>query len=117
MKTALGVTFTIVMGLSPEFTLADNEDQNAGISVMLSDDASLKSNVKSRLLSHRALDASGLTVDVKHGRVSLGGHVSDQASADLAVDIAESTPGVRLVQADLIKTDFRRAGDDYFVSE
>ena len=58
-------------------------------------DAEIAHEVWQRLNEHASLDASGVDVRVKDGRVMLEGRVADEPARHVAELIADAAPGVR----------------------
>jgi osmotically-inducible protein OsmY len=58
-------------------------------------DAEIAQDVSLRLGEHASLDASRVDVQVKDGRVTLNGRVSDEPARHVAELIADAVPGVR----------------------
>jgi osmotically-inducible protein OsmY len=65
------------------------------------DDASITSQVKYALLSHRATSAIKTSVTTKEGRVAITGEASSDAEKDLVSKLARDVRGVRSVQNDM----------------
>jgi len=61
------------------------------------DDAALEAKVKTALSTRKGIKASDIDVEAKNGAVTLKGDVDTQAQADLAVQVADGTEGVRSV--------------------
>jgi osmotically-inducible protein OsmY len=61
-------------------------------------DAEIARDVSRRLGEHASLDASGVDVRVKDGRVTLEGRVQDPPARHVAELIADAVPGVRGVE-------------------
>lgn len=64
-------------------------------------DERIKEDISERLAQHGQLDASGITVQVKEGEVTLTGTVDSRQAKRLAEDIVESCSGVGDVQNQL----------------
>lgn len=64
-------------------------------------DERIKEDISERLMQHGHLDASGITVQVQDGEVTLTGTVPDRQTKRLAEDVAEQCSGVSDVQNQL----------------
>jgi osmotically-inducible protein OsmY len=65
------------------------------------DDASITSQVKYALLSHRSTSAVNTKVTTKDGVVMIGGEANSDAEKDLVTKLASSIRGVKSVQNDM----------------
>ena len=68
------------------------------------DDATLTSNVRTRLAADSTLPASSITVETKDGVVTLSGTVNSEAEKSRAEQIAKGVEGVKSVTNDLTVT-------------
>src|SRR5579862_1072332 len=64
---------------------------------VMKDDATIRENIESELLSERTLDGRGILVKVENGVATLGGYVPHLADRLTAVRAATSVHGVRAV--------------------
>jgi hyperosmotically inducible periplasmic protein len=93
-----------------EKTQARDDAQNLGDKVQTAaasakqavGDTALAAKVKTALGMRKGIEASDIDVDAKDGAVTLKGDVDSQSQADLAVEVAEGTEGVRLVTNQLM---------------
>ena len=65
------------------------------------DDTAITTKVKSAILQEPTLKSAEINVETFKGRVQLSGFVSDRASIDRAVHVAQAVPGVSSVTNDM----------------
>jgi hyperosmotically inducible protein len=70
--------------------------QSAGEAV---DDSAITAKVKSSLLADPIVSATAIDVDTTAGAVSLNGIVKNEQERQRAIQLAQSTEGVRVVDA------------------
>jgi len=61
------------------------------------DDAGITAKVKAALIADKNVSGTAINVDTMQGRVTLSGHVPDQAQVDHAAQVASSVEGVKAV--------------------
>lgn len=62
-------------------------------------DAAVTARVKAALLAEEAVDGSRVDVETHEGVVTLGGSLSDPREVERAIEIAQSTEGVKSVRS------------------
>jgi hypothetical protein len=92
-----------------------DKDHGAGSAADARPDERLSREIADRMIAHRELDVSGVTVSVHDARVVLDGWVPERWMRYIVDDIAESPVGVEHVQNNLTVrqvpwTDSTRAG-------
>jgi osmotically-inducible protein OsmY len=65
------------------------------------DDTAITTKVKSAILNEPSLKSAEINVETFKGRVQLSGFVSDRASIDRAVQVAQAVSGVNSVANDM----------------
>ena len=65
-------------------------------------DATITSQVKTKLLADSEISGFDINVDTYEGVVTLGGHVENRGEADRAVQIARGVKGVHDVHSNLV---------------
>jgi hyperosmotically inducible periplasmic protein len=88
---AIVIAVLILMGCT-----AMTGRQSAGEAV---DDTAITAKVKSSLLADSVVSASTIDVDTTNGAVSLNGIVKSEQERQRAIQLAQSTQGVRVVDA------------------
>ncbi len=93
---------SVTNGLEVKAPAADSTDHTVGETI---DDASITSQVKFALLSHRSTSALKTKVTTKNGVVMIAGDASSDAEKDLVTKLAGSIRGVQSVENDMaVKT-------------
>jgi hyperosmotically inducible protein len=92
-----------VQSVNNELVIKENPsaDSSSSVSVAM-DDASITSEVKYALLSHRSTSAIKTKVTTKDGVVMISGEASSDAEKDLVSKLASSIRGVRSVDNDMV---------------
>ena len=88
---AIAITVLILMGCT-----AMTGRQSVGEAF---DDSTITAKVKSSLLADSVVSASTIDVDTTNGAVSLNGMVKSEQERQRAIQLAQSTQGVRVVDA------------------
>jgi hyperosmotically inducible periplasmic protein len=86
----------VIVGLILMGCTAMTGRQSVGEAV---DDSAITATVKSRLLADSVVSASAIDVDTTGGAVSLNGIVKSEQERQRAIQLAQSTQGVRVVDA------------------
>ena len=89
-----------VTSVRNDLVVKEDRDRDHPISENI-DDASITSQVKYALLSHRSTSAVNTKVTTKDGVVMIGGEANSDAEKDLVTKLASSIRGVKSVQNDM----------------
>jgi osmotically-inducible protein OsmY len=90
-----------VQSVNNQLVIKDNPSPDASASVMM-DDASITSEVKYALLTHRSTSALKTKVTTKDGVVMISGDAASSAEKDLVSKFASSIRGVRSVDNEMV---------------
>jgi osmotically-inducible protein OsmY len=85
----------------PGVTSVDNRIEVTGDRPAESSDTWITMKVKSALLFHRNVSATGTEVDLKDGNVILKGEAANQAQKDLTTEYAKDVDGVKSVKNEM----------------
>ncbi len=92
-----------VQSVTNELTIKENPSMDSSSSVSVTmDDASITSEVKYALLSHRSTSAIKTKVTTKDGVVMISGDANSDAEKDLVSKLASSIRGVKSVDNDMV---------------
>jgi hyperosmotically inducible periplasmic protein len=85
----------------PGVTSVDNRIEVTGDRPAESSDTWITMKVKSALLFHRNVSATGTEVDLRDGNVTLKGEAANQAQKDLTTEYAKDVDGVKSVKNEM----------------
>lgn len=65
---------------------------------LAAEDAGITARIKTALIADQAVNGADINVDTNGGKVTLSGHLPDQAQVDRALQIARGVEGVKAVE-------------------
>lgn len=94
-RQALAVTFSTIVLVTASGCAVQRGQQTVGAYI---DDAGITTQVKSRFVENKQVDAASITVETLNGTVMLSGFAKDSAERNTAEAIARGVKGVVAVR-------------------